>query len=340
MKKAILFFVTLLVFSGLSGVATAQEAISKDSLIYKVIKHNGVAFTGRILSQDAREVLVDSQEIGQVFVPRHEIKEIQRLEVGEKPITGGLFSTRYFLTTNGFPIKKGDNYVQWNLFGPDFQFGVADNLSLGIMTSWVGIPIVGTAKYSRNLGNNLCGGIGLLAGTGSWAFPEFGLALPFGFISAGTRVNNVNFSAGYGMLFYETTEYTYQIVNTPTEWSTNSYTQTERTFNESEGRPLLSIAGMFRLNSKFSFVFDSFIMLKGKPREYTYLRESWQEGSYMVTYYLEKETNPGYALIVLAPGLRFQATEHSSFQFGFTGLRFEGEFVPVPIPMVQWFRRI
>jgi hypothetical protein len=323
----------------IATVTFAQEA-DTTSILHKVIKQNNVAFVGKILSQDAREILMETQELGLVYIPKHEVKEIVQISQADKLVTGGLFNTRYFLTTNGFAVKKGDNYVQWNLFGPDFQFGVADNFGVGIMTSWVGLPIVGTAKYSLNLGKSLHAGIGFLGGTGSWAYPDFGLALPFGFITIGNQMYNVNISAGYGALFMENTEYTYTIHNTPSDYHTNSYSQTERTFSDSEGRTLLSLAGMCRINRKFSFVFDSFIMLPGKDRIEQNVLDTYDPDTFQSTYFLQTEVIENKAVLVLAPGLRFQANENSSFQFGFTGVRFDGEFVPVPIPLVQWFRKI
>jgi hypothetical protein len=335
--KRILILAVVLCFT---GMLQAQTASDTTSVLHKVIKQNGVAFVGKILSQDAREVLLETKEVGLVYIPKHEIKEILPIISSERAVTGGLFSTRYFLTTNGFSIKKGDNYVQWNLFGPDFQFGIADNFGVGIMTSWVGMPIIGTAKYSVKLGKNVCGGLGFLGGTGSWAFPQYGLVLPFGFLTFGDRMNNLNVSAGYGGLFTENTEYTYTITSSNNEWETNGYTSTQNTYNDAEGRPLFSVAGMFRLNSKFSFVFDSFIMVGGRDRTVQNLVTNWDENTKRTTYSIEDQIIKSKPLIVLAPGLRFQATENSSFQFGFTGVHVDGEFVPVPIPMVQWFRKI
>ncbi len=328
----------LLLISSSLLPAQSQES---SSITYKVVKQNGVAFYGKIISQDAREILIETDEMGQIYIPKHEIRDITILEEGEKPSTGGLFSTRYFLTTNGFPVKKGDNYVQWNLFGPDFQFGVADNFGLGIMTSWVGMPIIGTAKYSRQLTKNISGGVGFLGGTGSWAFPQYGLLLPFGFVTAGDRINNINFTGGYGALFAENYESRYTLSNIPEdEWHTNSVIYESEDQVKGEGRPLFSIAGMFRINNKFSFVFDSFIMLKGKESVYQYIDETWDDQTGKSTFMIRSETNKSYPLIVLSPGLRFQANDRSSIQFGFTGVHYDGEFVPVPIPMIQWFRAI
>jgi hypothetical protein len=340
MKLPVRFILSAFMILWFFGTSFGQNAGDTTLINHKIIKQNGVAFVGKIISQDARELLVDTKEMGLVYIPRHEIREIVEIRAGEKGVNGELFSTRYFLTTNGFPVKKGDNYVQWNLFGPDFQFGIADHFGAGIMTSWVGMPVIGTAKYSLELGKNIHAGLGFLGGTGSWAFPEVGLLLPFGFFTLGSRVNNVNFSAGYGALFNERTETVYSIQNIATEYYTNSYTTKSTTINDSEGRVLLSIAGTFRINSKFSFVFDSFFMLAGKETSSQVLKESYAEGNRKGTYYLDNEVNKRYPLVVIVPGLRFQASANSSFQFGFTGVHFEGEFVQVPIPMVQWFRKI
>ena len=340
MKKSIRFLLIALAFMMASTAGFAQDEADQAQQKHKILKQNGGAFVGVIVSQDARELLLQSEEVGLVYIPKHEIKEIIIIERGEDAYAGGLFATRYFLTTNGFNINRGDNYVQWNIFGPDFQFGVRDNFTVGIMTSWVGIPIIATTKYSRQITDGIYGGVGFLGGTGSWAFPRYGLALPFGFVSLGNRVNNVNFTGGYGALFTEQTESVPRIINVPTEWSTNQYEYDNTEKNRTEGRPLFSIAGMFKINTKFSFVFDSFFMLSGKDRVEKEVREQHNPGSQKVTYYLEDRVIEANPLVVLAPGLRFQANESSSFQFGFTGVHFDGEFVPVPIPMIQWFKRI
>jgi hypothetical protein len=340
MKTFSKLIILVLVMICIAEVAQPQTNPDSTVSIQKVVKQNGVAFTGKIVFQDAREVLVDSKEMGLVYIPRHEIKEIVEIKWADRAANGSLFATRYFLTTNGFPIKKGDNYIQWNLFGPDFQFGIADNFGVGIMTSWVGMPIIGTAKYSIKLGKDLCGGLGFLAGTGSWAFPKYGLLLPFGFLTVGNRMNNLNFSAGYGALFQEKTVYGYTLVNTPTDYSTNSVTTNSKNISDSDGRFLWSIAGMFRLNKKFSFVFDSFFMLLGRVFSEQVLRETRNQETGKNTFSIENELIRPSGLFVLCPGLRFQASENSSFQFGFTGVHSGGEFVQFPIPMVQWFRKI
>ena len=294
---------------------------------YMIIKNDRTQFIGVVLSVDAREILIRTENMGDVYVPKHEISEIRELlpkEVKRGDFVGEeIFATRYFLTTNGLTIRKRESYVQWNLFGPDFQFGVADNLGIGIMTSWVGMPIVGTAKYSIDLPGKASLGLGTLLGTGSWAQPDFGLALPFAALTYGDRKNNIAFSAGYGAVFYSEEDY-----------NPNTGRSTKEKF--SEGRLLFAVAGIVKVGSVISLVFDSFIMPLGPYKEYT----TWEYNSFTGNYYtvVTKKRTP--ALVVLVPGIRWQIDSHQAFQFGFTGLNYDGEFVPVPIPMIQWYRRL
>lgn len=218
---------------------TGQDSTYVDeNKLVVVEKHNGVTYVGKILSQDAREVLIETKELGQVVIPKHEIKSIKEIQPGELSSSMGyigreVFATRYFISTNGLPIEKGDSYVQWNLFGPDVQLGVAKNFGIGIMTSWLGFPILGSAKYSIPLSDKLNLGVGTLLGTGSWTDPDLGIALPFAALTYGNRTKNLTFSGGYGAVF-------------------NDYELTERA--------LFSVAGMVKVSKKITLVFDSFIM--------------------------------------------------------------------------------
>jgi len=284
----IISFIILLAFNNLNA-----QVDTLNKKIYVVTKHDGSKFTGQIISQDAREVYIKTTSIGDVIIPKHEIASIEEAKsinnTPQKTEFSGktIFASRYFITTNGLPIEKGESYVLWTIFGPDFEFGISKNFGIGIMSSWLGIPIIGTAKYTFPINENFNIGVGALLGTGSWALPEYGLALPYSVFSLGNRINNINISLGYGALFYE---------------------------GETEGRALMSIAAILKLSNKISFVFDSFIS------------PSLNGG-------LE-----GFGILI--PGIRWQIEQKNAFQFGFTGIYFDDGFVPVPLPMVQWFRKI
>lgn len=291
MKKLFLLALLMSIFS-IAGQAQAKNDSIKTAKIYVIIKNDGTEFIGQILSQDAREVLIKTEKIGDVIIPKHEVKEIRELKPGDvnqngEYIAGEIFATRYFLTTNALSIKKGDSYIQWNLFGPDIQFGIADNFTVGAMTTWVAIPIIGSAKYTFELSENLNFGVGTLLGTGSWINPGFGFALPFGALTFGNEKTNINLMGGYASVFGD------QVGG--------------------GGTPLFSIGAMVKASKKVSFVFDSFIVPKGNNFD-------------------------GFAILI--PGVRVQTGKDKAFQFGLGGAVSNGQAVPIPFPMMQWYRKI
>tara|TARA_B110000503_G_C7146006_1_gene412981 strand:+ start:194 stop:1063 length:870 start_codon:yes stop_codon:yes gene_type:complete len=286
-------FISTVILCAISIISFSQAKDTTEvdtTIIYKIIKTDGDELIGKILSQDEREVYFLTKDNRKIYVPQYVIKEIIALSssdfnnngsyVGEDP-----FSTRYFISTNGLPIKKGDHYVQFNLYGPDFQFGVGNNLSVGITTTWIGIPLVGSIKKSWEISKNAQFAVGALVGTGSWAAPTFAGALPFGSISFGNRSRNIAFTAGYGAIFGD---------------------------GETKGRAMTSIAGMIKVSNKLSLVFDSFILLPGQTETYA----------------------------LLIPGLRWHQSSGKALQFGFTAIVNDYGLLPLPIPTIQWYRKL
>ncbi len=306
----IFFIVILTSFITTKNYAqTDSTSYVKDEKTYIIETVDGNFFMGTIISQDAKEVLVLTKDRGEISIPKYQVKSIKELEEGQinskgEYVPNEVFATRYFITTNGLPLEKGENYILWNLFGPDFHWGVGKNFGVGIMTSWIGIPIIGTAKYSINLGNKTSLGIGLLAGTGSWVLPRYGGVLPFGVLTLGDRKANLNISGGYGFVAFD---------------------------GDNSGRALMSIAGMAKVGKKISIVFDSFIVpgIGYKP-----VQQYQPNGTYITVQ--QKRTGGG----ILIPGIRYQIQPDAAFQFGFAGLVIDNELLPFPAPMVGWFRKI
>ncbi|MBN1185083.1 MAG: hypothetical protein JXB49_22545 [Bacteroidales bacterium] len=287
--KWLLLFTTTCFIPSNVILAQQPDTTLPEKTLSIVIKNDGARYIGVIVFQDAREILIETEALGEIYIPKHEIKEIRELkedEINDKKqfLTEEIFATRYFITTNGLPVEKGESYIQWNWFGPDFQFGVHKNFGFGIMTTWVGIPIIGSAKYSLHLGEKANLGIGTLLGTGSWANPEFGIALPFSAFTIGNRRNNINLSAGYGGVW---------------------------TGGDGKGGFLTSLAGMTKVSNSISIVFDSFVLI---------------------------DKTDYFALLI--PGIRFQTESNKAFQFGFGGIIQNDELLEVPIPLVQWYRKI
>jgi hypothetical protein len=211
-----------------------------------VTLNDGTKIIGKVTQNNERELTVSSLDGRRQIIPQFFVKTISEINESDMSKNGKYlgkdnYCTRYFLTTNGLPIEKGKNYIQWNLFGPDIQFSVSDHFGVGIMTTWFANPVVGSFKYSNKISKNVHYAIGGLVGTTTWRFNGglgngenrgSGLALPFAALTFGNGRNNINFSYGYGA-----------------SWKGL----------ESQGTALYSIAGMAKLSNKLSFVFDSFI---------------------------------------------------------------------------------
>jgi len=281
----------------LPAIAQDNTAVRKDTLLYRVIKTDGGELIGRILQQDAREILIRTMDNREIYVPQHVVKELVPLKPGEFNAKGVYvgedpFSTRYFLTTNGLPVGAGRNYMQWSWLGPDIQFGLKKNIGIGLITSWVGIPLIASVKKSFTVGDRSQVALGALIGTGSWAAPKWGGALPFVTLSFGDRQRNVAFSTGYGAIWNK---------------------------SDIRGQTLAGVAGMAKVSPKLSLVLDSFFAVG--------LENSANLSG------TRQRTTVGFVI----PGLRWHQSDKRALQFGFTGLVANGEFLPFPIPMIQYF---
>jgi hypothetical protein len=323
MYKAGLFLIFLWVQLCLFAQKDSSKVVINDSTLYRIIKTDGDELIGYILEQNSREIRCYTNDRREIIVPQFVVSRIEKIDpkdLGKRGeyIGEDRFSTRYFITTNGLPIKKGEHYMQWNLYGPDFQFAVGENLGVGIMTSWLATPIVGTLKYSLNSDEKVQFAVGTLVGSSSWmALSDnelnFGGVLPFATLSTGNRQANAAFSGGYGLT-----------------WMGSEYS----------GRALASVAGMVKVSKRISLVFDSFLIFRGKTKISSEWRSEYNPstGQWVTVMVPRLERKPGIYLLI--PGIRWHQTDKKAFQFGFLGIYSDGEFLPMPVPMVQWYRNL
>jgi hypothetical protein len=310
MKK---FITALLALAILYVTPVVAQDTTNDSIQTKVITlRNGVEYVGEIISDDGRELLVNTISIGKIYILKSEIKEIKPLEhksdvKNDVYVGDDIFSTRYFISTNGFVVKKKDTYVMLNLTGPEFQKAVTDHFSVGVMTTWGFAPFAATGKYSRSIAKNTYWGAGFIAGTSAWIENfRFAGGLLFSSLTYGNRNYNISVSGGYGFLldfkpkvkieeYYDPYTYTLQ--------------EKRRTIDRTGNAFLGSVAGVARLGKKASFVFENFY---------------YNDGSNQV--------------FIMIPGFRFSSNPNKAFQFGVAGVFHKD--VSFPVPVVSWFRKI
>ena len=74
-NKICLFAILLFLFSAKLSVAQINPIDS--NVFVKVEKFNGATYTGKIISDDGRELLLATNNIGRIFIPKNEIKTIR-----------------------------------------------------------------------------------------------------------------------------------------------------------------------------------------------------------------------------------------------------------------------
>lgn len=285
----------------------------KTKQFYLVTKLNKTEYVCEILSDDGREVLILTEKLGKIYIPKSDIGSIEKITDKNSIVRGeyyeaGPFTTRYSFTTNGFPLKQGSNYAILNLSGPEVHFAVTDNFSVGIMSTWIASPFVVVLKQSFKSSNeNVHYSVGTLLGTSGYLgnFDLYG-GLPFANVTFGGIKQNLTFSAGYGFL--------------------GSFSNT----NNFAGAPIFSIAGITKVGAKASFIFDSmfgFITAKSSSID-------------PYTAYTTYQTTNSFGFCLM-PGMRFQTKENSAFQISIAGVSIVDlqtkTATTFPLPMCTWF---
>ncbi len=333
-------------------ITISITTFGQEKSLFAIKLLNGNEYVGTIEKDDGREIFVMTQSIGGIYLLKADILSIKPINGETQVVQGeirdtGPFTTRYAFTTNALSIKKGENYAMLNLYGPEIHMAVSNRLSVGLMSTWIGSPLVLALKYTIPTNRpNLNFSFGNLTATSGYlqSFRGFG-NLAFANMTIGDRLNNVTIAAGY---------FAYRgggkdNLNKPATFeNTESYADLGpyQGLPKPVHGPMLSIGGIARIGSKASFVFDSMVgFFEHEYGEHT--TTTLQEPSYFDPYdpgeYRHeiriKQSHSTFLFIM--PGMRFQREERKAFQFCLAGLvvRDGGEFVSIPFPMCTWFSR-
>ncbi len=344
----IIVFISLLI-SSISAFAQNQDTVpSKEPERYVITKQNGNEYIGVILQDDGREVLIETVKLGKIYIPKSEISSIVKIENDKEIVFGeyrssGPFTTRYAFTTNSHPVKKGENYAMLNLYGPEVHFAVLDNLSIGVMSTWIASPMVLALKYSVKTRNpKLNFSVGTLMGSSGYLYSFRGYGgLHWASITYGDRMNNISLSGGYAYVKSGSNE-------TPIE---GIYYNRDPDKMPSPLTPavMFSLAGVAKVGAKASFVFDSmgFVFsfeesdqnyVETSPSYYDEISGTYVNAQYTIT--VTKKISQ-YLGLMLMPGFRFQKNQNQAFQVSLSGVSIigSGDDFSFPMPMCSWFYR-
>lgn len=326
MKSLVILF-----FLSITFHFVAQENTSSTSpKTFLIILNDGTQKSGKIISDDGREILFESDKVGKIYIAKSNIREIKEFKQEEIVLIDGdiilesPFTTRYAFTSNAFPLKKNVNYAMINLYGPEVHFAVTNRFSLGVMSTWIGSPLALNAKYSfPTKDKELNYSIGVIAGTSGYIFKGQGFGtLGWGTITLGNRMQNLSISAGYGSIgnLSDATKY--------------------------RGGALFSLAGITKIGKKASLIFDSMLSETQKTEsiytpKYTLTTDDFGNATY-VTEYVQVNQKIRTTAFFLMPGFRFQSTENKAFQISLAGvININGsKTTSFPLPMCSWFYKL
>ncbi len=208
MKNVFLTLVILGFFLFVFKSANSQEVVDSTKL-YKVETADGNEYVGHIVFKNADFIRLKTATLGAITINQ---KDVSKLNVINKDrVSGGivsygdLHSSRYFTTSNGYGLKKGDGYYQnmW-IFYNQFGYGFTDyfSVSAGIVplflfagssspvwiTPKVSIPI---KKDKVNVGAGIL--VASVLGENNEAF-----GYGYGVITFGSAQKNLSIGLGYG----------------------------------------------------------------------------------------------------------------------------------------------
>lgn len=171
---------------------------------------DGNVFVGFVVTEDSSALVIKTENLGEIKIPRNNIKSKTELKevkkVGSKFWLPNPQSSRYFWAPNGYGLEKGSSYYQniWVLYN-QFSTGLSDNFSIGAgmlplflfgataTPFWIvpklSIPVVenkfnvGTGAFLGTIIGEQTGVFGLLYGTTTFGSRDknLSLGLAYGF---------------------------------------------------------------------------------------------------------------------------------------------------------------
>ncbi|RPG82237.1 MAG: hypothetical protein CBC95_000765 [Crocinitomicaceae bacterium TMED135] len=198
----LLFTMTFTLCSQINAQFAEGDSLSSKNL-FLIIKNDGGEYIGEIISDDGREILVITKQVGKLYLNKSEISSISKVEEKISSIkngefrASGPFTTRYYFTNNALPIKRNENYGLIHVYGPEVHLSVANKTSVGVMASWIASPIALALKQQILSYKKFHFSIGSIIGSSGYINQgqTYG-GLHWGTITLGDRSSNISFSAG------------------------------------------------------------------------------------------------------------------------------------------------
>jgi len=184
---------------------TAQDTTK----LYRIETNDGNEYVGRIIFKSSEIVRLKTEKLGELTINQKDISKIvliskERVEGGAMSYSN-LHASRYFCSSNGYGIGKGNGYYQnmW-IFYNQVGYGITNNISIGVgivplfLFAGANSPAWITPKLTFPIVKDRVNvGVGILAATVLGANTET-TGFAYGVSTFGTVNNNVSIGIAYG----------------------------------------------------------------------------------------------------------------------------------------------
>lgn len=273
MKIKLIFSIITLILVANTSKIFAQTPVGKteitpdstktnagDTSLYIIKTNDGNSIIGRILEENPRETTIKLQDNRIVILPSYIIVSRSKVST-DNMIKGRIFlpnphPSRYFYSPTALPMKKDEIYIQSIYFlTAQLQYGVTDNLSLGIATTLAGIPMFISGKYSYKIKDKHHVAIGGQIGNLTYVEPNTYLGIGFGCYTYGNAESNITVAAGYSMYSEKGYFMSGYIPNGTGGYYPNYTERRESTFS-----PAISVSGNRRLSNSLALMGEFWVL--------------------------------------------------------------------------------
>lgn len=224
----------------------AQQAITGEiSKMYQFTLKDGSTITGKLVSQSEKEIVIQSDALGEMKLQKENIKSMTLVSDINKKASGIWFenpnASRYLLSSSAIPMEKKTGYYQntW-IFVNSFGYAFTRNLSLSGGFEIISLLAEGDGPYAFYLNpkasfkvakNLYLGGTILYANTFRTIDEFGGLATLNGSFTYGNMNNNITATVGWGSAD-----------------------------GEFSAQPLITISGMARVSKRIGLISENWMV--------------------------------------------------------------------------------
>ncbi len=219
--------------------------------------------------------------------------------------------SRYFFAPSAYNLREGELYYNTvYFFLHDIQYGISDNLSIGMGTTLIGIPFYLTPKITFRAGEKSTFAIGDMMILGTWGSDFFGNLL-YAIYTRGSYDNNVSLGAGL-------------------------FTTNESEMTRNNNSLVINLSGITRASQFMYLVTENYGFRVRTSQEAWYDNYNDMTGEYT---YFSETFNQDQTIIYGLTGLRFVNKKKNwvSWQFGLTYILNFFEKIPTTYQSEPWY---